>query len=67
MSEFSTIWAETRDVALEMTRRRDGVKKAGERAGVVNAPARPLLPAVRAVSGPAGRGRKRQNFALPGS
>jgi len=64
---FGPLSAKMWGAALAKTRRRAGVKKAGERAGVVNAPARPLLPAVRAVSGPAGRGRKGQNFALPGS
>ena len=51
MSEFSPFWAETRDMALATTRRRAGTeKRQAERAGVVNTPARPLLPAARAVS-----------------
>ena len=48
---FGPLSAKMWGAALAKTRRRAGVKKAGERAGVVNAPARPLLPAVRAVSG----------------
>ena len=51
MSEFSPFWAETRDMALATTRRRARTeKRQAERAGVVNTPARSLLPAVRAVS-----------------
>ena len=46
---FGPLSAKMRGAALAKTRRRAGVKKAGERARNVKAPANPLLSAVRVV------------------
>ena len=65
MSEFSPLWAETRDVELAKTKRKAvWGSGAGETAGVMCPSAEPQLPAVRAVSEGAGGVPKTNFFPL---